>query len=110
MNDAFDNFAANLSESERTAALAAWQACQARYTPVVAELQVNLQDALPYVRQVLKENTKPEPSADLWRLIIDSEEALEEASYFMKEQLAAFYRQYINEFLTVEKLGAVYGS
>lgn len=81
MNDAFDNFAADLSESERTVALAAWQACQARYAPVVAELQVNLQDALPYVRQVLKENTKPELTADLWWLIIDSEEALEEASY-----------------------------
>ena len=81
MNDAFENFAADLSESERTVALAAWRACTERYAPVVAELQVNLQDALPYVRQVLKENTKPELSADLRRLIIDSEEALEEASY-----------------------------
>ena len=81
MNDAFDNFAADLSESERTVALAAWQACTAQYAPVLAKLQVNLQDALPYVRQVLKENTKPELSADLRRLIIDSEEALEEASY-----------------------------
>ena len=81
MNDAFDNFAADLSESERTVALSAWRACTERYAPVVAELQVNLQDALPYVRQVLKENTKPELSADLRRLIIDSEEALEEATY-----------------------------
>lgn len=81
MNDAFDNFAADLSGSERTVALAAWRACIERYAPVVAELQVNLQDALPYVRQVLKENTKPELSADLRRLIIDSEEALEEATY-----------------------------
>lgn len=81
MNDAFDNFAADLSDSERTVALAAWRACTERYAPVVAELQVNLQDALPYVRQALKENTKPELSADLRRLIIDSEEALEEASY-----------------------------
>lgn len=81
MNDAFDNFAADLSESERTVALAAWQACQARYTPVVAELQVNLQDALPYVRQALKDKAKPEELADLRRLIIDSEEALEEATY-----------------------------
>ena len=81
MNDAFDNFAANLSESERTVALAAWQACQARYTPVVAELQVNLQDALPCVRRVLKDCAKPEELADLRRLVIDSEEALEEASH-----------------------------
>ena len=81
MDDAFENFAADLSDSERTVALAAWRACTERYAPVVAELQVNLKDALPYVRQVLKENTKPELSADLRRLIIDSEEALEEATY-----------------------------
>ena len=47
MNDAFENLTADLSESERAVALASWQACQARYVPVVAELQVSLQDALP---------------------------------------------------------------
>lgn len=81
MNDAFDNFAADLSESERTVALAAWHACTARYAPVVAELQVNLEDALPCVRRVLRVCAKPEELADLRRLIIDSEEALEEATY-----------------------------
>lgn len=81
MNDAFDNFAADLSESERTVALAAWQACTAQYVPALAKLQANLQDALPCVRRVLKGCAKPEELADLRRLIIDSEEALEEASY-----------------------------
>ena len=81
MNDAFENFAADLSESERIVALAAWQACQAQYAPVVTALQVNLEDALPCVRRVLKESAKPEGLADLRRLIIDSEEALQDTCY-----------------------------
>lgn len=81
MNDAFDNFAADLSESERTVALAAWQACQARYQPVLDKLVSAVQDGLPCVRQVLKTNTLPERGADLRRLVIDSEEALEDASH-----------------------------
>lgn len=81
MNDTFDNFAEDLSQPERAVALAAWHACTARYAPVVAELEVNLQDALPCVRRVLKGCAEPEELADLRRLIIDSEEALEEASY-----------------------------
>ena len=81
MNDAFENFAADLSASERTVALAAWRACQARYAPVVAELQVSLEDALPCVHRVLKLCAKPEELADLRRLIIDSEKALQDTSY-----------------------------
>lgn len=81
MNDAFDNFAADLSTSERTVALAAWQACQGRYQPVLDKLVSAVQDGLPCVRRVLKESAKPEELADLRRLVIDSEEALEDASH-----------------------------
>ena len=81
MNDAFANFAADLSESERIVALAAWRACQARYQPVLDKLVTAVEDGLPCVRRVLKESAKPEELADLRRLITDSEEALQDTCH-----------------------------
>ena len=81
MNDAFENFSADLSESERIVALAAWQACQARYQPVLDKLVTAVEDGLPCVRRVLKESAKPEELADLRRLITDSEEALQDTCH-----------------------------